>query len=78
MVLHTFNTRNAFNAYSHCVGPDDAIVLIEDAVYLSPDHSRTYHLRADVEARGVFAENPINYDTFVDLCVEADKVCSWF
>lgn len=73
---------------------DDVIVLIEDGVYaalansewiksLSAKVSAVYVLQPDVDARGlsnrIAAEaNSINYDGFVQLCVDQPKMLAWY
>ena len=70
----------------------DAVLFIEDGVYHCTDNSdlsaieskaKLYALRGDLMARGVIAKSTakaeaIDYDGFVRLCCEYDKVVSWF
>lgn len=70
----------------------DGVLFIEDGVYHCTNNSslsaiesqvKLYALREDLTARGVIDKNTakaetINYDDFVQLCCEYDKVVSWF
>jgi len=84
MTLHTINKPAALPLCEPHLSPDDAIVLLEDGVYLALSLGRPAAVvRADAEARGLIDRVPagitlISYDEFVALACEADKVCSWF
>lgn len=70
----------------------DGVVFIEDGIYHCTDSNKLsaietpvklYALREDLIARGMLDRNAakaeaINYDGFVQLCCEYDKVVSWF
>ena len=70
----------------------DGILFIEDGVYHCSDHSllttiaapvQMYALREDLVARGLLDKNTTNtetvdYEGFVQLCCDYDKVVSWF
>ena len=77
---------------ANLLGENDAILFIEDGIYYCTDEghlsgietpAKLYTLRADLVARGMLNRNVskaeiINYDGFVQLCCEYDKVVSWF
>ncbi|WP_419834883.1 sulfurtransferase complex subunit TusB [Endozoicomonas atrinae] len=90
--LHTTNKPGqVLELCLRAVASGDSVLLIEDAVYelLSPvtrlnalpDGCSIYVLGIDAKARGVKVSEPfeaINYDRFVSLCVDNEKVLSWF
>lgn len=93
MILHTLNQPPANDTcLARCLdamAADDSLLLIEDGVYwalpafasrLASLQGRLYLLAADVKARGLElpAEQCINDDQFVALCVSHDKTVSWF
>ena len=73
---------------------DDVILLIEDGVYaalansewirsLSAKVAAIYVLQPDVEARGLnkriaASAIRINYDGFVQLCIDQHKMLAWY
>ncbi len=75
-----------------CLHEDDAIILIESAVYTAYDHERTilnnlnvpiYALKTDVQARGLLDKSNdkiplIDDNEFVELCCQYQKSVSWF
>ena len=80
------------NSCSNTLQKGDAILFIEDGIYHAletalpefiPEGVAIYALREDICARGLqekcqeFVEI-IAYRNFVELCVEHDKVVSWF
>ncbi|UYM16019.1 sulfurtransferase complex subunit TusB [Endozoicomonas euniceicola] len=91
--LHTVNkTGQALELCLRSLLLDDAILLIEDAVYALFEASDVleevildipvYVLEADILARGITNRNDLNitavdYDGFVELTEAHDKVLSW-
>jgi len=89
MILHTFNSIKALQVCSLFVQEDDQVLFIEDGVYCLlnenvPVNSSNLHaLEADINSRGLAERidsriNRISYETFVQLCCEADSVSNWF
>ena len=84
MILHTLNKTSALAKCSNLIAEDDLMLLMEDGVYLALQGvDEGFALKADVEARGIADRMPegirvIDYDGFVSLTAEADKVCAWF
>lgn len=84
MILHVVNKPAAFSLCDSLLTNDDRVLLIEDGVYLGLTLNVTaVAIEEDVIARGLGNKLPANitlidYEGFVDLCAEADKVCSWF
>ncbi|KAA0875448.1 sulfurtransferase complex subunit TusB [Nitrincola tapanii] len=90
--LHTFNTSPREQALMHtccqAMAATDALLLLENGVYwLRPQafekirHLKVYALIPDLQARGLQAPDsviPIDDAGFVALCVEYNKVVSWF
>ncbi|WP_257295436.1 sulfurtransferase complex subunit TusB [Endozoicomonas sp. YOMI1] len=90
--LHTVTKPGQVMALcARAVVSGDSVLLIEDAVYelLSPptglnalpDSCSVYVMDIDARARGVEVSAPfevIDYDRFVSLCVDNEKVLSWF
>lgn len=74
------------------LSPGDGLLFIEDGVYFGmeqkvneqmPDGIQAYCLKEDMVARGMLnkldpAIEAVSYRQFVDLCVDHDKVVSWF
>jgi tRNA 2-thiouridine synthesizing protein B len=70
----------------------DAVLFLEDGVYHCMHYAdwppldravHVYGLHADMQARGVLSRSPktievVDYNGFVALCAEYDKVVSWF
>lgn len=70
----------------------DAVLFLEDGVYLAwrsdqLDHFQAglkfFALRPDIQARGLSDRldervQLVDYEGFVDLCCDYDKVVSWF
>ncbi|MFA3792243.1 sulfurtransferase complex subunit TusB [Aliiglaciecola sp. SL4] len=85
-----FSQSNLISALSR-IDPNDGILLMEDAVYglnsaliFEPIIQRTknvYALQPDCVARGITCTEQaitlIDYDGFVALSLEYDKVISW-
>ena len=85
MIVHTINKVSALGLCDNLIGEDDKIILLEDGVYLGLQSLpfSVFAIRCDVDARGLRGllaaqTEVIDYDDFVHLCTEADKVCSWF
>ena len=85
MVLHTINKIEALLLCQDLIAENDKVVLLEDGVYLALRTLpfRAFAINADVNARGLSHRisketTKIDYIDFVDLCVEAEKTCSWF
>lgn len=91
--LHTLNTPpsdlNTLNQCTSALSEEDELLLLEDAVYLAlpihqgklPTKNLIYALGIDLEARGIQAGPSvivINDAEFVNLCVNCDRVISWF
>ena len=90
--LHTVNKPGqAMTLCFRVVASNDAVLLIEDAVYeLKSSTQRLsilsascpiYVMDIDAKARGVEVPAPfktINYERFVSLCVDNEKILSWF
>ena len=77
MILHVINKPESYDP-AFC-GEDDSVVLIENGIYLKLER-KTYVVKADLEARGVQPETHqtlIDYDGFVELCCQHDKVITW-
>ncbi len=77
MNLHILNNQQTTGLA--LADQDDAILLIEDGVYLDSERP-SYVLKADLEARGLAAranQTVIDYDGFVDLCTQYSKVITW-
>lgn len=55
---------------------DVAILLLHDAVYMTPD-IRTFACEADIWTRGVTMHESIDYKGIVKMLFEYDKVVSW-
>jgi tRNA 2-thiouridine synthesizing protein B len=85
MILHTINKVSALELCNDLIAEGDKVVLLEDGVYLGlqPLPFLVFAIRIDVDARGLGGRlteqtESIDYNDFVRLCSEADKVCSWF
>ena len=85
MIVHTINKVSALGLCDNLIGEDDKIILLEDGVYLGLQSRPflVFAIRCDVDARGLNGllaaqTKSIDYNDFVHLCAEADKVCSWF
>jgi len=93
--LHLINkspgSSDALKACLRVIAADDAILLIEDAVYAALAGTETAGtlaglgtaLMADLEARGLqrrLGEGIATVDEhgFVELCTRCDRVMSWF
>jgi tRNA 2-thiouridine synthesizing protein B len=95
VLLHTINkspySHHAFKACITFCQKDDAIVLIEDAVYgighsllIDLQEFSIYALEADLTARGLKMKyetqsqiKTISYEEFVNLCIEFPKQKNW-
>ena len=85
VVLHTINKTEALTLCRDLIEENDKVVLLEDGVYLALQTLpfRAFAINVDVEARGLSHRitketTKIDYVDFVNLCIEADKTCSWF
>jgi len=97
MILHLVSRSpfadSALEECLGCMGEEDALLLLQDAV-IAAAHShvwtqrlarlspRVHVLHEDLEARGLasaLAEGfaKVDYPGFVQLTVQADVVCSW-
>ncbi|MBW4933283.1 sulfurtransferase complex subunit TusB [Marinobacter sp. F4206] len=90
--LHTLHVLNKtpdhprFNECLGMLGPDDAIILIENGVLgllaAKNFHSaQVYALSADVSARGLsdssHTDSLVDYSEWVGLTLQAERVISW-
>ena len=96
MTLHIFNKSNAdqspLKSMLCALSNADAIILIEDGVYLAQEalfeqfagyDNAIYALDPDIQARGLQERlsdkvKPVDDNGFVTLCCEHDKTVSWF
>ena len=85
MILHTINKPAAWQQCHELIAADDAVLLIEDGVYLALENPalNCYVLEADASARGLEEKlgqsvSLATYSDFVRLSLEAEKVCAWF
>lgn len=83
---------NVLQTCAPLIKSGDALLFLEDGVYhlgnetaLAPlqAETSTYFLHEDLEARGLLNKTAeetatANYEDFVNLCCEYDKVISWF
>lgn len=89
--LFTANSCAALSACLPLLEDGDALLLIEDGIYamLNPavgklhDGIHLYALADDLVARGMQQRVPerfarANYNDFVQLCCDHDKVVNWF
>lgn len=94
--LHIINKSTTHSQlYSDCLaclGENDAVLLIESAVYSGCDSQQTFFktlnipvfaLRTDAQARGVQdmmdqSIEQIDDSQFVELCCQYNKSISWF
>jgi tRNA 2-thiouridine synthesizing protein B len=95
VLLHTINkSPYSHHAFASCIQfcqKEDAIILIEDAVYgvghslfIDLQEYSIYALEADLIARGLKTKyeaqsliKTISYEVFVDLCIEFPKQKNW-
>ncbi len=85
MILHTFNSPEAYRLHGHRPSVDDLILLIEDAVFVTTQHDLTHDhrvrvLREDLAQRGLPEPNSITcitYPDWVRLTVESQHCLSW-
>lgn len=89
--LHILNKSPDHPRFQRCLaalGPDDALILIENGVLamttggqLATVSGRIYALTPDLEARGLAVEDsttaPVDYEGMVRLTTEAGQVISW-
>ena len=89
MILHTFNSTQAFAVSGVLVQEQDHVLFMEDGVYCLLDGSMNlasnniHMLRPDADARGLSGRIsteflPADYGDFVQLCCDADSICNWF
>ena len=85
MILHTVNKQEAMYRCRAFAGEGDVVVLLEDGVYLACTDQglRCVAIADDIRARGLSTKvaekiELIDQSRFVELCVEADKVCAWW
>lgn len=85
MILHTFNSIEAWQQYADLLTPEDVALFLEDGVLATCRQDMTLHdrsvaLATDLAARGLTERCRVQALTdsdFVELCVEASKVVSW-
>ena len=85
MILHTINKPGVLASCFDLISEKDAVVLLEDGIYLSNQTipGKAYAIEADLRARGIKIRassriEMIDYCRFVELTIEARKTCSWF
>ena len=84
MILHTINKASALEKCSAIIQPGDAVLLLEDGVYLGMEQQafEPLVLADDAEARGIqhrlISSKLVSFTEFVDLTARADKVCAWY
>jgi sulfur relay protein TusB/DsrH len=58
--------------------PDQALLMIQDGVYVRPGTLRAFACADDVRARGVETDlELVDYDRIVEMVFEYDKVITW-
>ena len=85
MILHTFNSPEAFARHSQSTALGDQLLLIEDGVYSLGDKAfeppgRLRALREDLELRGitpVHAVDLISYKQWVSLVAQSQHTLTW-
>lgn len=87
MHLHILNSPASYDRCKRCLLNTDAIILIEDAVTLSPSvlsnlapEIKLYALGDDLKRRGIKPLQKIHvldFLKFVDLCVVHPQCISW-
>ncbi|MGK0400684.1 MAG: sulfur relay protein TusB/DsrH, partial [Candidatus Azotimanducaceae bacterium] len=85
MILHTFNSLNAYRLHGHRPSDHDLILLIEDGVFLvgEPNLGRDHRIRVlseDLDQRGLRAPSAItliSYQDWVRLTTESQHCVSW-
>jgi len=85
MMLHTFNSSDAYRMHSHRASAEDLILLIEDGVFITTQQDLTEDkrirvLREDLAQRGLpepSAITCITYSDWVRLTVESQHCLSW-
>ena len=85
MMLHTFNSSDAFRMHGHRASAEDLILLIEDGVFITTQQDLTEDkrirvLREDLAQRGLpepSAITCITYSDWVRLTVESQHCLSW-
>lgn len=81
--LYILNNPANFEQCLSVMAPDDALLLIEDAVSLYRQHPNhdSYILEEDLVARGFPSEQShwqlIDYPQFVELTLQYDKTVTW-
>ena len=84
MMLHTFNSSDAYRMHSHRASAEDLILLIEDGVFITTQQDLTEDkrirvLREDLAQRGLpepSAITCITYSDWVRLTVESQHCLS--
>ncbi|MEH6344700.1 MAG: sulfurtransferase complex subunit TusB [Bermanella sp.] len=91
MVLHLIQ-RSPFSSttLSDClniIGKEDSLLFMQDGVYIQSHPSlasiknSVYFLYDDLKARGIekgSTGKSLNYQEFVQLCTQHDKIISWY
>ena len=88
--LHTISKAPSQGQLDQCLsflGQHDGVLFIEDGVYYCLEQFDlpevdVFSLKEDMSARGIAGRNrttakPVNYEEFVELCCQYDKVVSW-
>jgi sulfur relay protein TusB/DsrH len=86
MLLHTFNTPEAFIQHRQRINIEDKVLFIEDGVYSSNQPldfqcKRVMALAEDCQLRGIVPAESIqliDYNDWVQLCSEVDNHLSWY
>ena len=85
MMLHTFNSSDAYRLHGHRPGAEDLILLIEDGVFATTQQDLTQDkrirvLREDLVQRGLpepTAITCITYSDWVRLTIASQHCLSW-
>ncbi len=91
-VISRSPSKNLLESCSSLLRPSDAILFIEDGIYYCTGENverlaamgfSIYALREDLIARGLIDQSThaaelIDYNGFVGLCCQYEKVVSWF
>ncbi len=81
MSLHLTFSADGLGECVARLAPDDAVVILGDAVYAAPLPSAVvhYYLGEDADIRGIqsMSGKRIDYDELVRLCAEHNPVVSW-
>ena len=83
--LHLVNKPAAWEGCQPLLDPEDAVLLIEDGVYLAHQAisgAALYALEPDLRARGLSplihkSIRPVTFDDFVGLVERCERVVTW-